>query len=283
MNPFLKGIAFIERNLGERLALADIARAAGYSAYHFSRLFLALSGDTVMGYVRKRRLTRAAEALLAGEDRLIDIALESGFESQAAFTRAFKRHFGVPPGRIRTSGRTWLARCRGPIDATELQLAENITMEPRFTEHGDFHVIGLREPVERDSGSDGTPVWRAFRDHIQKIPNRVGEHALGVVEIVDKKNGKFAYWAAVEVDRLDDVPDGLSSCTLEGGRFAVFTHRLTSPDIGAELKRTFKYIYGTWVPKSGVKLRAYYDLEFYDARFDPKTLTGEVEIWVPVM
>lgn len=283
MSPFLKGIDFIEQNLGARFELADIARAAGYSPYHFCRLFLALSGDTVMGYVRKRRLTRAAEALLAGDDRLIDIALDSGFESQAAFTRAFKRHFALAPGEIRRSGRTWLARRREPFDASQLQLKETITMQPTFTERGDIHIVGLREPVDKEAGGDGTPVWRAFRSRIGDIRHRTGCHAYGVVEVGDKVAGEFAYWAGVEVDRTDDVPDGLTSITLTGGRFAVFTVKLAGGDIGAELKRTFKYIYGTWVPKAGAKLRAYYDLEVYDEHFDPQTLTGEVDIWVPVM
>jgi AraC family transcriptional regulator len=284
MNRFLEGLRYIEDNLLRRLTVADVARAAGYSAYHYCRLFHSLTGDSVMGYARKRRLTVAAQQLTNGaKTRLIDLALDCGFESQAAFTRAFKRQFGVPPGAVRRSGRTWLPRCRWPIDATVLlHLTETLTMEPKFIEHGDIHFVGLRQETQPREVADGPGVWRRFRPFIDKIRHRRGSHALGVIEVIDKAAGVFAYSAAVEVGRIAEVPQGLAAKTLPGGRFAVFTLKLASCDIGGELRRAFGYIYGTWAANSGAKLRAYYDLEVYDQRFDSKTISGEVDIWVPV-
>jgi AraC family transcriptional regulator len=284
MNRFLEGLRYIEDNLLRRLTVADVARAAGYSAYHYCRLFHSLTGDSVMGYARKRRLTVAAQQLTNGaKTRLIDLALDCGFESQAAFTRAFKRQFGVPPGAVRKSGRTWLPRCRWPIDATALlHLTETLTVEPKYIEHDDIHFVGLRQETHPREVADGPGVWRRFRPFIENIRHRRGSHALGVIEVVDKEAGVFAYSAAIEVDRIAQVPRGLAAKTLPGGRFAVFTLKLASRDIGGELRRAFGYIYGTWVPNSGAKLRAYYDLEVYDDRFDSKTISGEVDIWVPV-
>jgi len=289
MDRFLQGLRYIEDHLLKRFTVADVARAAGYSAYHYCRLFNSLTGDSVMGYARKRRLTMAAQALTNGAGtRLIDLALDCGFESQAAFTRAFKRHFGTPPGAVRKSGRTWLPRCRWPLDAAALAyLSETVTMKPNFIEHGDISFVGLREEAEPKTRVDGPALWRRFVPLMDKIPHRRGMHTLGVIEVVDKDAGAFAYSAAVEVERAAlkrtaKLPDGLVANTLPGGRFAVFTHKLASRDIGGELTRTLGYIYGTWVPNSGAKLRAYYDLEVYDERFDPATISGEVDIWVPV-
>lgn len=284
MNRFLAGLRFIEDNLLKRFTVADVARAAGYSAYHYCRLFHSQTGDSVMGYARKRRLTVAAQALTNGaKTRLLDLALDCGFESQAAFTRAFKRHFGVPPGAVRKSGRTWLPRCRWPLDAAALaSLAETVTMEPTYTERGDIKLVGLCEGPYIRAGVDGPGLWRRFRPFIDAVPHRRGTHTLGAIEVLDKTAGAFAYTAAVEVSRIAAVPKGLVAKTLPGGRFAVFTHKLATRDIGGELRRTFGYIYGTWVPNSRAKLRALYDLELYDHRFDNKTISGEVEIWVPV-
>ncbi len=95
----------IEACLAEPLSLADIAAASGLSAFHFSRLFTALHGESVMAYVRRRRLARAARRLTEdAEVPLVELALDSGFESQQAFTRAFTRQFGVSPGRFPPPG-----------------------------------------------------------------------------------------------------------------------------------------------------------------------------------
>ena len=284
MDRLLRSLRFIEDHLDEPFEATDVAAAASLSPWHFARIFQALTGDTVMGYVRRRRLTEAAQRLADGDPvRLIELALDSGFESQAAFTRAFKRQFGMPPGAVRKAGQTWLARCRWPLDATALaHLSETVTMEPTFTEREDIPVVGLSSTVQAGQSSDGPGQWRRFRSYVEKIKHRRGKDYLGVVEVVDKAAGTFRYSPAVEVSHIEDVPDGLTAKTLSGGRFAVFTHRLASRDIGGELRRTFGYIYGTWVPKAGVCLRAYYDLEVYDERFDSQALTGEIDIWVPV-
>jgi len=138
--------------------------------------------------------------------------------------------------------------------------------------------------VQAREKSDGPGLWQRFWPQASRISYRcTNGPALGVVEVIDRETGAFAYTAAVEVERIDAVPQGLTAKTLAGGRFAVFTHTLTSPDIGGELRRTFQYIYGTWVPKSDACLRAWYDLEVYDARFDARRMCGEIDIYVPIM
>ena len=284
----LKAVRYVEDNLDAPISARDIADVAGYSLYHFCRLFQAATGESVMSYVRKRRLSVAADALMSGStERLIELALQVGFDSQAAFTRAFKAQFGVTPGRLRGSTRTWLPFRRLPIDAYELEsLKENVSMKPRLISHDDIRIAYVSDKVsdqsDTDNNKDGTPTWRRFRPLIDTVGCRIGEHTFGVVEVVDKDSGVFCYSAAVEISDDGTVKDPLMTKTLEGGRFAVFTHTLASQAIGDELKRTFRYIYGTWLPQSGEKLRAYYDLEYYDSRFNPRDLSGTVEIWVPI-
>ena len=96
-----EAIAHIEANLGETLNLPEVAEQAGYSVFHFGRIFQGITGETVMEYVRKRRLTEAGKALLHSNQRILDIALDWQYDSQEAFTRAFKRAYGVPPGTFR--------------------------------------------------------------------------------------------------------------------------------------------------------------------------------------
>jgi AraC-like DNA-binding protein len=96
---------YIEMNLCEELTLDEIADAAGFSKFYFHRIFQSEVGISVYDYIRKRRLASAASLLLATDIPILDIALAFRFESQEAFTRAFKSVYQLPPGRYRTTVR----------------------------------------------------------------------------------------------------------------------------------------------------------------------------------
>lgn len=93
---------FIEAELGRGISLDDIARIAGLSPFHFSRVFKMATGDTPYRFLGTRRLARA-RALLSGATPLAEIALACGFASQSHFTAAFTKSFGMSPGRYRRS------------------------------------------------------------------------------------------------------------------------------------------------------------------------------------
>lgn len=90
-------IEYIENNLSEKLLLENLAKQNFLSKYHYHRVFHELVGETVMAYIRKRRLTEAARELAENKVKVIDLALKYQFGSQEAFTRAFKRMFKVTP------------------------------------------------------------------------------------------------------------------------------------------------------------------------------------------
>ncbi len=92
---------YIEEHLEEKLTNKQLADIAGYSEYHFLQLFKAHTGQTVMEYICRRRLFRAMDEIVAG-GRIIDVAFRYGFESHSAFSRAFKREFGLSPSLLRT-------------------------------------------------------------------------------------------------------------------------------------------------------------------------------------
>ena len=91
-------IDHIRQHLTDDLSLAALANIAGFSPFHFHRIFKTLTGETIADLTLRLRLERAA-ALLKGAPRLriTDAALECGFVSTAHFSRAFKKQFGMSP------------------------------------------------------------------------------------------------------------------------------------------------------------------------------------------
>ncbi|MFS0765514.1 helix-turn-helix transcriptional regulator [Peribacillus phoenicis] len=96
-----KTIEYIENSLQDELSLENIARFAGFSKFHYHRIFQKEVGVTVSEYIRYRRIANAANMLLYTDEKIIDIALYYRFETQESFTRSFKKYYDLPPGQYR--------------------------------------------------------------------------------------------------------------------------------------------------------------------------------------
>lgn len=92
---------YIKTHYEEDISLEDLSRVAHYSRYHIVRIFKELTGRTPFDEIRAMRLTKAAERLRDSKGRVIDVALDSGFDSSEGFTRAFARQFGITPQKYR--------------------------------------------------------------------------------------------------------------------------------------------------------------------------------------
>jgi AraC family transcriptional regulator len=103
MNPVEQAIWFIESHFAQPLDLDEIARAGGVSRFHMSRAFVVATGRPVIGYLRARRLTEAARDLANGAPDILSVALEAGYGSHEAFTRAFRDQFGITPEQVRAA------------------------------------------------------------------------------------------------------------------------------------------------------------------------------------
>jgi len=92
---------YIAANIGDDITLANLARVAGYSPFHFARKFTIAMGIPPHGYVSRMRMDNAMAELAAGQLPLAEIALNAHFSSQASFTRAFHRATGMTPKEYR--------------------------------------------------------------------------------------------------------------------------------------------------------------------------------------
>jgi AraC family transcriptional regulator len=128
-NVIGKAIRFMKANLKEGISVDDIARDSGYSLFHFTRVFMELTGETPGSYLRKLRLEEAAREILAGKN-ILDTALDYHFGSQEAFTRSFKTHFQITPGYYKKTG-----AISGSKEVEMKKQLENLRWKPMNVTH----------------------------------------------------------------------------------------------------------------------------------------------------
>jgi AraC family transcriptional regulator len=92
---------YIHKNISEPLNRETLAAVAGFSVPHFHRVFTAHVGESAISYVRRIRLERAARKLRRGAVDITEVALAAGYDSHAAFSKAFKQQFGLSPSEFR--------------------------------------------------------------------------------------------------------------------------------------------------------------------------------------
>jgi AraC family transcriptional regulator len=99
----LSTLIHIQTHLESDLNLDGLAKRAGFSSYHFHRIFREAIGEPVKEYVRRLRLERAAYRLKVSEEAILNLALDAGFKTHESFTRAFQRQFGIAPNEYRNN------------------------------------------------------------------------------------------------------------------------------------------------------------------------------------
>ena len=274
-HPVGKALWLIESRLGSELSLTDIARCAGVSRYVLLRAFGVATGHSVMRYVRGRRLTEAARRLAAGAPDILTVALDAGYSSHEAFTRAFRDQFGVTPDAVRAQRHLANITLVEPIAMNESLIVE--LDPPRFENGRTLLIAGLGGRYSFET-SQGIPrQWERFQPYIGNIPGQIGRTAYGVCCSGDGA-GNFEYIAGVEVASFDDLPSEFSCVRIPARRYVVFTHH----DHISRMRATVYTIWNRWLPNSGYRHADAPDFELYDERFDPLTGAGVVEVWVPI-
>ena len=279
-------IDFIESHLETEITPSKVASVAGFSEYHFHRIFQTMLGESVADYMRKRRLSEAARMLKQTAANIREIAFKSQFETQESFTRSFKKMFGVSPLQYRKGGNLISSYHKKKVDQDMMKhLQEGLTLQPRFEHKEKDLAIGLANSFAEGSFKQIEQLWTTFHSRMQEIENIKPGYALGICmashpDIAIKSDTTFVYAAALPVTKIDCVPPGMVVIEIPGGDYAVFTHKGSLDN----LPHTVNYVWGTWIPKNMEKYQHADgpDFELYDSRFEPQTRSGEIDIYIPV-
>ena len=168
-----RAIQFIERHLGDPVTVQDIADAAGYSLYHFSREFNRLIGHSPYDYLIRRRLSESVSALLESDARIIDIAAEAQFNNPETYSRAFRRMFGVLPSEAR-QGKALGGRIRCAITLDYIRhINKGHYLTPQYVERKAVHLVGMAAWATNKGIADA--LWDRFEREMPSIPGRASD------------------------------------------------------------------------------------------------------------
>lgn len=279
------GIDYIEAQLDFDIELADVAHAAGISQWHFQRIFKAISNETLKTYIRSRRLANSLDKLLLGENRIIDIALCAGFESQESFTRAFKSAYSLTPNEYRKIGNKSLFLKKIEFDSNYLQhINQHVSLQPEIYQQAALNLVGLKtsfysvDSEKNNIAEKLPPLWAEFMARLPEITNVIAGTCYGVVQQNRQQPEQLDYYAAIAVQVIDNLPNGMHEISLPATRYAKFSHK-GDP---AGLNNTVNYIYSSWLLSSGERHNYAADLEFYAADYRPDSSDSLLHYAIPL-
>lgn len=270
-----KALFIIERNLHSDLSLEQIAKFCDVSRFHLAHAFGEATGLSVIEYRRARRLTEAAYALAAGASDILGVALDTGYASHEAFSRAFKVQFGKTPEEVRKSesiaGLTLVDAIRH-LESKAMKLKE-----PRIEKAGELLFVGLSQHIGYNAMQDIAGQWLRFMQTFYgDIDNKIDEPPVGITTASDDDG--VEYVTAAGVTKVGGVPKALTRVTLKPQTYAVFAH----DGHVTEIRETYDAIWNDWFPNNGRQPAEAPGFERHNATFDPRTGNGGITIWLPL-
>ena len=266
-----KVISYIDQNYAYDLTLEELSKVAGYSKYHFHRVFKSIIGENLSDYIRRVRLSSTTLKFKTTQ-KITQIAINSGYKNNASFSKAFKNHFGITPKEFSLNAK----KKKG------LKM-----LEPKIVELKPVEVLYVRKEGAYDKSAK--EAWEvlmsfAYKNKIKYKKNLMGKDAMMFGIGHDNPNvineEKLRYDACISWDDKTVQPEGeISTKVIDGGKYAMFLHK------GAyeNLKSTYDKI-GDWIVESGVEVRDLPMFEKYLNR-DPRRTKPEnlkTEIYVPI-
>ncbi|MEZ9352079.1 AraC family transcriptional regulator [Vibrio splendidus] len=288
-------LTYIHSNLSSSLSLEDIATQSCWSRWQLQRVFQAETGLTVANYVRELKLSQAAEHLLDGKERVIDIALGLGFNSEISFSRSFKQMFGSSPSQYRKAGKR--VGLRKPIQVSETASTSEkgalSFVEVRIDERESFLVKGMTSEISglfsltQDFAQKVPQLWSRLEGEVE-IPDDNVLQFIGVVDLTQScfDGTNIHYWAGVELQEGISIPqlpslisEKLEVLTIPKQTYAVVKH--CGPI--ENLRHTLSWFVLNWMPSSGYRGLDGYELEVYPFGYQAHAANAEMEYWIPII
>lgn len=270
-----RAVWFIEHSLDKPLTLELIASACFVSQFQLARAFVTRTGWSVMQYVRARRLTEAAKRLVEGQDNILQLALQSGYSSHEAFSRAFADHFQHSPKSIRNQADLSMLELNEPLRMVDTQIIELAT--PRIETPGRILTVGLAQTFSHENNHTIGLLWQRFMTYQQRIPHLVNFDTFGVVRARNEE--EFDYVASMEVSSFLGAPKELQRVEIPPQKYLVFDHK----EHISRLHNTIHTAMNKWLPESDYTMSNSIHFARIQGELNLETGLGNISVWIPIL
>lgn len=226
-------IDWIDAHAVENPGLAEMSRQIGYSPYYCSEQFHRIAGITIKEYMARRRLSLAAIAIRDTDRPLLDIALDYGFSSQSALTRAFVNAFGCTPAAYRRNPtpipmqiRKCIVSPSESILKGDIEMSNLVLPSYRMEYIPKHKYLGVYKPSETANG----PIWPGHDCDLLCgiISSMTDTHPIVTGMTAgwkwDGEEKTYFFGAGVECDYAGEIPEGFELHEIPESYYIVFSH-----------------------------------------------------------
>ena len=274
---------YIDINLQSEISYDRISEIACCSIYNFQRMFSYIAQTSLSEYIRNRRLTLAAFDIIKGNERIIDVALKYGYDSQDAFSRAFRNFHGVLPSTVRNEP-VMLKSC--PKLSFQITMKGAEKMKYQIEQWPAFQVAGISHRIKTNRAFELVPqIWEkawkkgTMKKFMQFFPDYRPSGFLGIATgggwgSTDEMDYILAVTNHVDIPDCyhAPVPEGMTVFSYPAATWVIIN---ADGEIPKAVQDVYQKFYYEWLPRSGYKLS---DLPVFECYLQE----DHQEVWIAV-
>ena len=268
-----KVVAYINNHLDETLELKTLANEAALSDFHFHRIFKALKGEAIGGYITRLRLEATARLLRYTTLTIEEIAFNIGYETTASLSKAFKKQYGISPTEYRTNKDTYIMKKEIINPDLALTAPKVVTLEPKNL----IYVALTGAYGSLDYAKAYEQLWAVIK--AQKLFTKGIESICISYDDPKITEGSLQRSDVCLAIHKPATPQEEVSCkTLAGGKYAVFFYQGSYENLSQVYDTAVR-----WVIDHQYTLREepFFEKYLNDARRTPKEKL-KTEIYIPI-
>lgn len=279
----LDSIEYMESHLEEKLSINEIADHVHFSKFHFIHIFQQITGQNVGEYFFRRRMTNAAETLQTDNIGILEVALRCGYNSQEAFTRAFKDYFEMTPAKYRSRDRNLSNLFCYPLRLENLnQLQENQLIKYDLVRMDEITIIGM-DYFGLNKNKELSRLINYFIQHMYQkkqldINSINGMFGYQCCTENGNSDDEFYYMIGVKKEKTLNTIDGMKEIAIPANLYARFQFSSRIEMLHAEISQ----VYSSLIREGIYRPVKNYAFEYYDKSFLPNDINSHTDFYIPV-